>query len=141
MKSNSKEGKTDMKNIFETATRKKLRFPSDRGDLSTEQLWDLTLPDLDAIARDVNKALKGVTEESFLDTSPHPDKPRFTLQLNILKHVIDVKQTEAQAMLDRAKRAEKRRKLTEALEVKDDQAIQKKSRAALEKELAELDDD
>ncbi len=129
------------KNIFETATRKKIRFPSNRGDLTTEQLWDLSLSDIDFIARDVNKKLKGVTEESFLDTKPHPDQRKFSLQLNILKHVIAVKQTEAQATLDRAEKAERRKKLLDALDAKGDEAMQKKSVATLKKELAELDDD
>ena len=127
--------------IFEKASRKKLRFASDRGDLTTEQLWDLSLTDLDKIARGVNGKLKAVTEESFIDTTPHPDKPRFTLQLDILKHMIAAKQEEAQAVKDRAERAEKRKKLVEALAAKEDEALTKKSRAQLLKELEALDDD
>lgn len=127
-------------NIFEKASRKKLRFTSDRGDLTTEQLWDLSLTNLDGIARGVNGRLKAVTEESFIDTTPHPDKPRFTLQLDILKYLITVKQEEAQAVKDRSERVEKRRKLVEALAAKEDEALTRKSRAQLLKELEALDD-
>lgn len=129
-----------MTNIFETASRMKLRFPSTRGDLTSEQLWDLGLNDLDHSARTVNTELKHVTEESFIATKPHPDKPRFELQLEILKHVIKVKQSEIEAEKERSERSEKRRKLVEALAVKEDEALNKKSRATLLKELEALDE-
>ena len=64
-------------NLFEIATRKKLRFPSLKGELSAEQLWDLPLSsrvglDLDNIAKAVNKDLKAEEEDSFVKTSTNP---------------------------------------------------------------------
>ena len=53
-------------NIFEMATRKKIRFNSPQGDLSTEDLWDLPLSskvngkaNLDDIAKDLHRLLFG----------------------------------------------------------------------------------
>ena len=37
-------------NIFEYATRAKLRFASSRGDLTVEQLWDVPLRSTDGFA-------------------------------------------------------------------------------------------
>lgn len=71
-------------NIFELATRQKLRFASAKGDLTTEQLWDLPLlissptrdvkVDLDTLARSINHELKAQAEESFVSTKANPLK-------------------------------------------------------------------
>lgn len=134
---------------FELASRKKLRFPSPVGELTTEQLWDLPLlassmnrarsGDLDTIARTVNANLKAVTEESFVSTNANPAKAIYELQLEILKHIIAVKQDEIARAKDRAEKAEKRRKLLDALAAKEEQEIGAKSKDELLKELAELD--
>lgn len=129
---------------FESASRSKLRFPSPVGELTTEQLWDLPLLSargmcLDNIARAVNANLKAVTEDSFVSTKPDPRKAVFELQLEIVKHIIAVKQDEAAKAKDRAARAEQRRKLLDALAVKEEQEIGAKSKEDILKELAELD--
>lgn len=131
---------------FELASRKKLRFPSPVGELTTEQLWDLPLVSnvkgkvsLDAVARAVNANLKAVTEESFVTVSSNPAKATYELQLEILKHIIAVKQDEIARAKDRAEKAEKRRVLLDALARKEEQEIGAKSKDELLKELAELD--
>ena len=63
----------DKSSLFEYATRNKIRFASERGDLNVEQLWDVPLRakdnfDLGDIARRASKTLKDATEESFVDT-------------------------------------------------------------------------
>ena len=52
-------------NIFEQASRAKLRFDSVKGQLVTEQLWDLPLQsktnfDLDTVAKGISGALLSV---------------------------------------------------------------------------------
>ncbi|MDB2578775.1 hypothetical protein N9Y00_07020 [Tateyamaria sp.] len=126
-------------NIFETASRKKTRFPSKRGELTAEQLWDLPLTQLDVIARGVNSELKGVSEESFIATSPDPRKPGLELQLDILKHVIKAKQEEADAAKNRAAKAAKRKTLMAALADREAQEMAGKSKDTILKELEELD--
>lgn len=126
-------------NIFERASRRKLRFPSDRGELSTEQLWDLDLLSLDKIARTVNTALKSVTEESFIETKPNPAQRGCELQLEIVKHVIASKQADIKAAEARAEKADRRRKLVDALGAKEEEELGKKSKAQLIKDLAKLD--
>lgn len=132
--------------IFEKASRKKLRFPSSVGDLTTEQLWDLPLVSnvkgkatLDAIARNVNANLKSVTEDSFVDVRPNPLKADYELQLDILKHVIAVKIAEQEAAKTRAEKAAKRTKLLEALAAKEDAELGAKSKEDLLQELEALD--
>lgn len=133
-------------NIFEIATRKKFRFASSKGDLTVEQLWDLPListksgADLDTIARAVNIELKSVTEESFVQVRPDPRKTELEQKLELVKHVIGVKLADQERIKATAERAEKRRKLLDALAAKDDQALASASREDILKQLAELDD-
>lgn len=44
--------------MFEKASRIKLRYSTNRGVLSVEDLWDLSLEQLDPIAINLNKSLK-----------------------------------------------------------------------------------
>lgn len=125
-------------NIFERAARKRLRFTSDRGALTTEQLFSLTLTQLDTIARSVNTALKAEGEESFIETTRNTAQDDLTLRLDILKHVIATKQAAAAAAETRAERAARRRRLEEALANKKDAKLLEMSEEELEKELADL---
>lgn len=87
-------------NIFEKASRIKLRFPSSKGMLATEDLWDLPLTEgqvnLDDLAKMINKRLREESEESFvLEKSSKSEKTE--LQMGILKHIISVRLAEAKA--------------------------------------------
>jgi hypothetical protein len=77
-------------NIFEKATRTKVRFETTKGQITTEDLWDLSLNSLDSIAKSVNKKLKETSEESFISTKPSGNA-ELELKLELLKYVIDVK--------------------------------------------------
>ena len=92
--------------IFEKAARKKMRFATSKGDLNSEQIWNLSLNELDVAARMVNSELKGVTEESFIKVEPDPRAAEIKLQLDVLKRVIEVKLQEKD---DREKAAERGR--------------------------------
>lgn len=131
-------------NLFEIASRKAFRFPSARGELTVEQLWDLPLQsrsnfDLDSLARSVNTALKAVTEESFVATTINHAKAELELKLELVKHVIAVKIAENKAISDRAAKADKRKKLIAALAQKEEQALGGMTKEEIEKELAALD--
>lgn len=132
-------------NIFERATRCKLRFQSCIGDLTTEQLWDLPLtakgerPDLDRMARAVNRELKSLVEESFVTVKPDPRKTDLELQLDILKHVIEAKLTAKAAAEKAAENAERKRKLLAALAHKEEAELTGMSKDQIEAEIAKLD--
>ena len=134
-------------NIFETATRKKLRFNSDVGALTTEQLWDLPLlrqrgqgADLDRVARAVAAELREVATESFVQVSTSPQQADLEVKLEIVKHVITAKQAQAEGVRRRAENAEKRRKLLDALESAEQREMSAMSKEDLLKKLAEIDD-
>ena len=134
-------------NIFETAARKKFRFDSEVGRLTTEQLFDLPLVkrarqavDLDSVARAVAADLREVTTESFVQVETSPRKGDLETKLEIVKHVIAVKQAEAAAALKRSENAEKRRKLLDALASAEAKEMSEMSKDDLLKQLAEIDD-
>jgi hypothetical protein len=115
--------------IFENASRRKLRFQTTVGELTTEQLWDLPLTskggrvNLDAIARSVHAELKGLEEVSFVECKPDPRKDGLELDLEILKHVIAVKLAEREEADKAATRAQRRAKLLDALASKENDEL------------------
>jgi hypothetical protein len=118
-------------NIFERAAKTKLRFPSQVGDLTVEQLWDLPLTgrsaNLNSIAVATSREIRELTEDSFVTEAPNPRKAALELRLEVLKHVIADKQAAAARATKRAENADRRRRILEAIAQKQDQALLSKS--------------
>lgn len=132
--------------IYKIAAQKGIRFPSNRGDLTVEQLFSLSLRsgdgfDLDIVARTINNDLKGLTEESFVeDTRSNPRKTELEVSLEIVKDVIKTKQAEQQAALNRSQKAIERKKILDAMSQKKDAALTTASLEELEQKLAALEE-
>ena len=114
--------------MFEKAIKQKLRFDSNRGQLTTEDLWDLPLTsrngfDLDTIAKAVNSKIKEAQEESFVKVRSNPAQDKLTLQLDILKYIIADKMQEAEAKATAVARQQQRQKLEEVLASKQEDAL------------------
>lgn len=130
--------------IFEKASKQKLRFNSNRGDLTAEQLWDLPLQsksgfDLDTIAKQVNRELKDLSDESFVSRSSTPGKSRMELQLDILKHIIAEKINSAQEAEKRANQATERNKLLDILASKQEESLKGLTVEEIQKRIKELE--
>ena len=125
-------------NIFENATKQKLRFNTDKGLLTVEQLWDLSLTNLDSVARGVNSELKSLTEESFVEIKPDVRKTILELQLELLKHIIAVKLEEKDKAAKTKERAEKRKLLLDALASKENEELNSMSKEDILKQLENL---
>ena len=54
------------KNIFESAVRNKTRFQFN-GNINAEDLWDLSVTDLDTIFKGLNALANNAKQESLLD--------------------------------------------------------------------------
>ena len=123
--------------IFEKASKAKLRFSTNRGQLSTEDLWDLSLESLDSIAVAIDKALETAGKKSFIgkrDTT----NTTLELQLEILKHIIEVKLAEKDAKAKRVERNAQLAQLKELAASKSNEALQGKSLEEINKMIAEL---
>lgn len=131
-------------NIFEKASRKALRFPSIKGELTTEQLWILPLTsrtgwDLDTVAREVNKELKSISEDSFVVTTTNPAKETLELKLEIVKHIIADQLLKQEIAKKAAQRKDERDRLVEILHQKKDQELLSLTPEEIQQKLAELD--
>ena len=122
--------------MFEIATRKKYRFPF-RGMISTEDLWDLTLEQLDTVYKTLNKQVK-TEEETSLMTQSTTDEDTLNM-IEIVKHIFTTKQEEANARKMAAKNAEKKKRILEVIAQKQDESLMKMSVADLQKLADELE--
>lgn len=126
-------------NIFEQASRLKLTFATNKGQLSVENLWDLSLDSLDIIAKAVNRELKASEEESFVKTRTKTNT-ELQLKLDILKRVIEVKLEEAETKKNKAAKAAQLSLLKELQANKQLQDLQSLSTEEIAKRIAELED-
>jgi len=123
--------------IFAYATRTKLRFETDRGNLTVEDLWDLPLTDengglsIDSIGRIMTKAVRdNEGNEAFVSTKEKDDEGLpLKVKLQILEHIRDHK-------VEYAARAEKA-VLTKARKQKILEIIEQKKVGALEEKSVE----
>ncbi|MFC8685973.1 hypothetical protein [Brevibacillus porteri] len=124
-------------NIFEYATKNKLRFPF-KGIIATEDLYDLNLESLDSIFKALNSQLKQVKEESLLNTKTKEDK-ELDVKIEIVKYIVNVKLEERDMKIKAKEQKEKKQKILEILSHKQNEALQSKSIDELKEMLKELD--
>lgn len=122
--------------LFIKATREKMRFPY-KGQATVEDLWDLSMTELDKIYKTLNAQQKRAQEESLLDTKSEEDE-ELTAQIEIVKYIFTVKQEEKKAAETARERKEQKQKIMAILASKQDEALHSKSSEELEKMLDEL---
>lgn len=90
-------------NIFEQASRLKLRFPSNVGQLTTEQLWDLPLTTtrsnqacLQNVAQRLHEVISRATTIDFVGSTQNTTTQE-ELGLEVVKRVIAVRKEENEA--------------------------------------------
>lgn len=113
--------------MFEKATRQKLRFDTQRGLVTVEDLWDLPLTgnvSLNQIAIDLNRELKEAVETTSFVTPAEPADTELQLKFEIVKHVIATRIKERdEAKNSRATEAQ-RQKILEIIAQKKDAELQ-----------------
>ena len=139
---NSKKEKENkimtVENIFEFASRNKVRFPF-KGMISVEDLWDLSLTNLDSIYKTLNKQVKQSEEESLLSTKASVDT-ELEVQIAIVKHIVSVKLAEKEAAEKASAKKAQKQKIMSIIATKQDEALQNSSIDDLKKMLDELGD-
>jgi len=123
-------------NLFESATRSKMRFPF-KGMISVEDLWDLSLTNLDSVFKTLNAEAKKFEEESLLNTKSKEDE-EISNKIEIVKYIVSVKLDEKKKREDAKKNAEMRQRLLEIKAKRQDAALENMSDEDLDKALAEL---
>lgn len=128
--------------MFEKASRLKLRFDIDRGNITVEDLWDLPLTStrmmsLDDLAKHLNKAVKESAEESFV-VEKSATNAVLELKFEIVKHVIAIKLADVEASKNAVDNKAKKDKILAVISAKEDNELEGQSMDDLKKMLAEL---
>ena len=132
--------------IYKKASRKRLRFNTNRGLLPIEQLWDLPKEEIRELvikAREAAKKSSGEindSELSFLDSPANTKATDDELRFEILKDIYLTKKSAEEKAQKRAEIKEKNKKILDLIARKQDEALEKKSISQLEKML-ESDED
>ena len=122
--------------LFETATRNKMRFPF-RGMISVEDLWDLSLKNLDLVFKTLNAEAKKSEEESLLETKSKENE-ELSNKIEIVKYIVNIKLEEKKTRENARKNAEMKQRLLEIKAKRQDAALENMSDEDLDKMLAEL---
>lgn len=137
-------------NIFEIAARSKSRFPTNRGHINVEQLWDVPVSskdgfDLEAIAQQISSEIAKLSTGSILGGAilkkDNDRKALLEAELDIVKRVYAVKTEEEAAQLKKRDKAAQRQRILEAISVREEGDLKAKSKDELMKELAALDEE
>jgi hypothetical protein len=111
---------------YKIATKLKLRFNTTKGQLSTEQLWDLSLTELDNLAVRLEQEAKEGNQKSFLSKKTEEDKIsklRFDIALDILQSKVE----EMEALQNAQATKEHNEKILSLIANKQDSELAEKS--------------
>lgn len=129
--------------MFEKASQMKLRFTTNRGDVTTEDLWDIPLTSrnngfsLDDLAKSLNAAVKESGEESFVVKKTRVNS-LLELRFEIVKHIINVKLEEAEQEKNAAANKLQKEKILAIITDKEDDGLRDMSLKDLKKAAKKL---
>ncbi len=123
--------------LVQKAVRKKLRFATNKGEVSVEDLYDLTLAELNEAAKHYNRQVKLVEEEDFLKETNVANIDTL-LRFNIVLHVLNTKKQEQADRIKAAENKETKQKLMDALVRKEDEELDGMTKKQLEKAINKL---
>lgn len=124
-------------NLFEMATRSKMRFPSTKGELSVEDLWDLSDKDLDVVYKNLKDQEVKSSEESLLD-DVNVD-PKLTAAIGIVRYIFTTKRNEKLEAKELIDKKRNQQLYIDALSRRKLKDIDNMSVEELEAKIAELD--
>lgn len=125
-------------NIFEYAVRNKLRF-NYKGLITVEDLWYLSLKDLDAIYKQLKGQMKVNGEESLMASKSKADTV-LEMQIEIIKYVFAEKEAAVAKAKKAAENRKQREKLMGILAEQEEKDLRGKSADELRAMIAELED-
>ena len=119
---------------FKLATQQKLRFSTSKGSLSTEQLWDLSITELDQLAVSLEEQYEESGKKSFLIKRSVKDKST-KLKFDIVLDILQTKMEESEAAKEAKETKEHNQKILTLISEKKDESLKTKSVKELEKML------
>lgn len=121
--------------IFEYAAENKLRFPY-KGSISTEDLYDLGVEELDMIFKALNREVKKSNEESLLAKKSDADT-KLNVKIEIIKKIVSKKLAEIEESKNAIMKKHKNEKIMELIAQKQDENLRSLSIDELKKMLEE----
>lgn len=126
--------------LFEMASQYKFRYPY-KGMITTEDLWDLDVNQLDVVYKNLSKELK-VTDSDSLIAAKSADEGvkanELKNKIEVVKYIFNAKQQAAELSRMAVEHARKKQRLLDALAQKQDSALLNMSEDELRQALAEL---
>ena len=117
-----------MSDLFERATRQKLRFETIAGNINVEDIWSLPLcsgkVNLNDLAKELNKEIKTFEEEDFVNKTSNSKNEDIKLKFDIILYVIKYKTEQAEAKERATLTLEKRRSIQALIEKKESQQLE-----------------
>ena len=120
----------DINSIFMEAIRNKYRF-NFKGNITVEDLWDLSLTDLDSIFQHLNRELHTTQEESLLSEKSNQNTV-LENKIAIIKHIVFTKKVESIKHVEERETAEKKKYIMSIIAEKKDADMKNKSVEELE---------
>ena len=118
--------------MYKEASRLKLRFTTSKGQLSAEQLWDLSITELDKIAVSLQDEYENSKGKSFITKKSEKDKIvklRFDIALDVLITKVD----EAENAREKSEAKAHNEKILALINKKKEQSLEELSAEELEK--------
>ena len=122
--------------MFEVAVRNKFRFPF-TGVISVEDLWDLSVQQLDGIFKTLKSQEKKAQEESLLDTRT-PEDEALKTKIDIIRYIVNVKLDEAKQAEHAKENRDQKQKILGILAEKQDADLRSKTPEELQAMLNQL---
>ena len=123
-------------NIYKLAAQYKIRFATKKGNLCVEDLFVMSLKDLDEIYRTLKAEEKDQDVESLMDT-PNTANPVLEIKIEIVKDVYKTRKEEEEAIRNAIEISKKKQRICDILASKKDAELQNKSIEELEAMLKE----
>lgn len=118
--------------MYKQASKEKIRFQTEKGLLTVEQLWDLPFTVLDRTAIQLAEEFKMSGKKSYLEPKSKKDKAiklQFDIVLDVLQTKMDERDAEKSETVDKQHNA----KIDAIIATKQDENLGKKSIRELER--------
>lgn len=126
--------------MFEMATQFKFRYPY-KGSITTEDLWDLDVNQLDIVYKNLSKDLKALDGDSLIATKSADEGVKandLKNKIEIVKYIFNNKQQAAEFARMAVEKSAKKQHILDILAKKQENALESMSEDDLKKMLDEL---
>ena len=112
--------------MYKEALQKKLRFKTNKGMITTEDLFDLSLQNLNTLAIMLDKKISEAPKKSFIEELPAEENDD-ELRFSIVKDVINIKLKARKDNIDKTQADAQKKRILEILAKRNDEELEKKS--------------